>query len=98
MAEKIFLNDVGHLLTISTQLDLTGVNTATLEIRKPENVGSATWIASIFNTSTGTLVYVVQSGDMNTVGVYESNAFIWTSVANKFHGDTFNFEVFDKWQ
>lgn len=96
--DKIFLNDVGHVFTISTHFDLTGVNTATLEIQKPSDTGSSTWVASITNAESGTLVYITQSGDINIAGTYEGNAYAWISDTNKVHGDTFNFEVFDIWQ
>jgi len=93
---KIYLNDLGHIFTISTEKDLTNVNSATLEVLKPDNT-SVSLVASISNVNSGLLVYVTQSGDMSLQGIYEAQAKIWSNSDNEFKGDTFNFEVFSRY-
>lgn len=91
---KLYVDDVGHTFTIKTELDLTAVNTVTLEVSKPNNVGSSTWVASVSNASSGSVVYVTLSGDLNVVGEWEAQVKIWESATSFFHGETFNFNVF----
>lgn len=93
--DKIYINDVGHIFTIKTEVDLSSVNTATIELSKPDNVGSATWTASISAATSGQLVYVTQSGDLDTAGWWEAQAKIWESDTSQFHGETYNFHVFN---
>ncbi len=92
--DKIYINDVGHVFTFKTEVDLSSVNTATIELSKPDNAGSATWIASVSAASSGQLVYVTQSGDLDVTGWWEAQAKIWESAASNFRGATFNFHVF----
>lgn len=95
--DKIFLDDRGHVFTVQIGVDLTSINTVTLEVLKPMRVSSATWVGSITVAGSGTINYVIQSGDLDTAGIWEAQARIWKSNSSYFHGDTFNFEVFSKW-
>jgi len=96
-SNKLYLNDVGHQFTVKTGTDLTGVNTVTLEVFRATDSSTSTWISSVSNNSSGTIIYVTQSGDLSTQGIYEAQARAWFSAIKIFHGETFNFEVFSKW-
>jgi hypothetical protein len=98
MSSKLYVNDRGQLFTIKTEIDLSNVNTVTLEMKEPGTQDSVSWIASVSNPTSGTVTYVVQSGDLSTIGIWEGQVFAWESNSSYFHGDTFNFEVFDSWQ
>lgn len=95
--DKLFLNDVGHVFTVYTGVDLSSINTVTLEVLKPLEASNVTWVASITTAGSGEINYIVQSGDLDTVGIWEAQAYIWKSDTSYFHGDTFNFEVFSLW-
>ena len=95
---KLYKDRVGYIFTIRTGKELSSVQSAELKIRKPENIGSATWIASISNAGSGELTYIIQSGDFSNAGIYEAQPFIWESSISHFDGETFNFQVFDIWQ
>lgn len=94
--DKLFINDVGHVFTVDVQNNITGVNTATLEILKEDGT-IENWITSVTNAGSGILTYVTTIGDINQVGIYEAQAFVWSSSLSNFHGDVFNFEVFSRW-
>jgi hypothetical protein len=92
--DKLYIEDVGHVFTFKTETDLSSVNTATIELSKPDNVGSATWIASVSAATSGQVVYITQSGDLDTTGWWEAQVKVWESATSNFHGNTFNFHVF----
>jgi len=92
-SNKIYLGDRGHVFTIQTYVDLSSVNTVTLQVLDPGG-SLLTWVGSITVAGSGTMNYVTQSGDLNTAGVWEAQSYIWKSNSSYFHGDTFNFEVF----
>jgi hypothetical protein len=98
MPDKLYQNDVGHQFTVRTFTDFTSVNTVTLEVRQPQQVGSATWIGTISETTSGDFTYTIQSGDLANAGVYELQAKAWVSATNFQHGETFNIVVLPRWK
>lgn len=94
--KKIFVNDVGHNFTIKTEVDLTNVNSLSLEILRPDD-SALSVVMSASNLTSGIATYITRSGDMSVAGEYEFQAFLWTSETNKFHGDVFNTQVFSKY-
>lgn len=94
--DKIYVGDVGHNFTIKTEVDLTNVNSLSLEILKPDDT-TASQLMSASSPTSGEATYITQSGDFIVAGIYEFQARLWTSETNIFNGETFNTEVFSRW-
>jgi hypothetical protein len=94
--DKIYVDDVGHNLTIKTEIDLTNVNSLSLEILRGDE-STLSVVMSASTPTSGIATYITQSGDFSVAGVYEGQAKLWTSATNIFHGETFNFQVFSKY-
>lgn len=76
MAQKIYLGDIGTIITVETGADLTGATTMEFLIKKPSGAGD-TWTAVIPGGSVaqdGILIYTTILGDLDESGQYALQA------------------------
>ena len=99
---KIYKDDFGTKIIVSTGVDLTGVTTKEIVIKKPSGTIVA-WGAGIEGVATeGKLSYITVSGDINEVGAYCGYVHIEFEVGGKivsqYIGETFSFQVFNAFE
>jgi len=91
---KIYKGDTGTLLLVYTGIDLSGVITCAIKVKKPDG-SSVVWNGAPYGDPTdGIIVYITQEGDIDQSGVYCANAYVETA-AGKWTGETFKFVVAD---
>lgn len=98
MAGKIYKDDVGVIIRVETELDLTSAATYTLEVWKPNGV-KVSWAPTVVSPATaGILTYTTGSTDLNQEGTYKLQAKVtFTSPSKLYRGETATFKVYDYW-
>ena len=64
---KVYKNDVGTIVKIDLQTDLSSATSITINVKKPDGT-SEVWNPTVYETVY--LRYVIQSGDLNLSGTY----------------------------
>lgn len=94
MADKMYVGDVGTIITVDCGEALTGATTTNLLVKKPGG-SIVTWSAAIYNTNY--LRYTIQVNDLDENGVYHLQAYVimpsWTG-----RGETDQFTVYDPYE
>jgi len=92
MANKIYISDIGTIILIDMGENISLAIGITLDVIAPKS-NNKIWIPDIEGTNF--LRYVIDEGDLDQVGIYKINPKLtlgdWTG-----HGDTVEFEVFNK--
>lgn len=90
---KPYVDDVGTLIEVETDVILTG--NAILEMRmvKPDGTTVA-WTATIKGTDSSVAQYTVKVNDFDTVGIWHGQIYVSWDVNNIWSGAPFSFELF----
>jgi hypothetical protein len=76
---KIYVGDIGTIIKVDMQENLTGYVTAVLKVKKP-NGALVEWTSSVDNHPTtgvlSVLGYIALEGDLNMRGVYKIQPYI----------------------
>jgi len=79
---KYYTNEVGRIVDIDTNLDLSSVNTTYISVIKP-NDDADVWSGVVAGTNNDIIRYTTEEGDFDQAGVYQLTAQInsgsWTS-------------------
>lgn len=86
---KVFVGDIGTVLTVDTKSDVSSASQSDIEVQKPDG-SISTWTGAV--NSSNYIKYIVGSGDFNIPGNYICQAYIelptWTG-----HGEPFSIVV-----
>jgi hypothetical protein len=95
MAQRIYVGDVGTILTVDAQdpdaaaINLTGM-TLTLEVWKPGATSPVSWAGTMVGTTK--IRYAVVTGDWSVAGEYRIQAKILDGT-KPIHGAAYRFDV-----
>lgn len=89
---KIYENDIGTTIMVETKVDLTNYSSLALMVVKPSGT-EVQWIPSSPTPSSGVLVYVTVSGDLDEIGVYRVYAVVTYADGSSFTGEVDTFTV-----
>jgi len=90
---KVYQNDVGTIIELSTGVDLTNATVLKMKIKKPDGT-ILTPTATVYGDPTdGKIRYSVVAGDLDLVGDYYVASYVEFGT-EKFTGETAKFEVF----
>ena len=99
---KIYKDDFGTKIVVSTGVDLTGVATKNIVVKKPSGT-IVTWNASIEGVATkGQLSYIIVSGNLDEAGLYCAYVHIKFEtggiITAQYIGESFSFQVFNAFE
>jgi len=95
---KIYIGDVGIKVKVETGIDLTDATTCVIKVAKP-NGQLKEWAAVRESPYTsGILSYVTIGIDLDVAGTYLGMAYIETSGGGKYFGESFSFQVWEKFK
>jgi hypothetical protein len=91
MSEKVYVGDIGTIIEIDMQENISTATELKLKVRKPDGT-QVEWTPSIYGTNY--LRYTLQVGDLDMAGTYALQPYMtigtWTG-----RGDTVSFTVYD---
>ena len=87
---KVYVGDIGTVVTLDCGTDISALSSATIEVRKPNNA-SASWPASL--SGTDFITYTAVSGDFNQAGAYRLQARVAIG-AGVWRGETIVLQVY----
>lgn len=94
MSDKIYVGDVGTIITVDCGEDISTATVNQLAVQKPDGT-VVTWEASVYNTNY--LRYTVQTDDLDQAGVYKVQSKItlpsWSGL-----GETDEFTVYEAYE
>jgi len=94
MAEKVYKDDVGTVIEINMQEDISDATTSNILVYKGEG-SEATWTATVYNSNY--LRYTITSDDLDESGIYYLQpSLVIGSWSGK--GEVCSFEVFEEWR
>ncbi len=79
MSEKIYVNDIGTIISLNCGADVSDATSAKILVKKPDN-SEHEWVAEVKNSQY--VEYSVLTGDLNLAGEYFLQAFIETPAWN----------------
>jgi len=92
--DKVYINDAGTVLEASTNKTLTGATTLRFEMTKPDGT-TVNWNATIKAGDNTVAQYTIQAGDLDQAGVWKGQVYAEWSASQKWHGETFEIEVYN---
>jgi hypothetical protein len=91
MGNKIYVGDIGTVITLDTNETISSATTTDIEVKKGDGT-TATWTGSL--SGSDSVEYTVVSGDFSCSGVYKVQAYVvmtdWSGL-----GETAEFQVYD---
>jgi hypothetical protein len=75
MSSKPFVGDIGTVITVNTQTDLTDATVLKLMVLKPDE-SEVEWVGTKYNSTY--IRFVTRDGDLNLAGEYKVQAYIET--------------------
>lgn len=90
--EKIYVGDIGTVFRINCNTDISDATLVQILIQKPDDETQEEWTGSVVDSNY--IEYTTVDGDIDQVGNYYGMVYIETP-AGKWHGEMFNFMVFD---
>lgn len=90
---KPYVGDIGTLIEVETETDLTGNATLQLDMVKPDGT-EVSWTSSIKSGATSVAQYTIVSGDFDVAGVWYGQLYVSWDASNIWRGQTFSFELF----
>lgn len=91
---KIYKDDIGVLIKADTGIDLSGAASMELKVLKP-SAEEVSWIAYEDETDAGYIDYITVDGDLEEVGVYKIQAWVYITAESIHRGETFYLQVYD---
>lgn len=86
MAEKLYVGDIGTVITCEVSADITGYSAALIKYKKPDDT-TGSFTATVSNATTGTLTYTLVSGDLDQAGDWTFWADITMTSTDHWTGD-----------
>jgi len=72
---NIYVDDIGTILRLDIDEDLTDASTTEIRYKKPDG-STGVWVATKSSTHDNCIEYIMQSGDMNLEGQYKVYAYL----------------------
>ena len=91
MGNKIYVGDIGTVVTLNTNETISSATTTDIEVRKGDGTVT-TWTGSLSGTTDVT--YTIVSGDFSCSGVYKVQAYVVTPAWSGL-GETAEFQVYN---
>jgi len=98
MANKMYQGDVGTILRVNTNIDLSGHTESStyLNIKLPSGT-EIIWDLEVEGSlEDGILYHTCEYGDLEQAGTYTGQVYV-TFGANHWLGETFTFRVYESW-
>lgn len=89
---KIYVGDVGTVLTVETNSTLTGASATNLKILKADGT-EVTWTGAINGTTQ--IDYTFVADDINVAGDWYLNSFVTFAGGDQWTGETVKFKVYN---
>jgi hypothetical protein len=93
MADKMYVGDIGTIIRVDTEADLTNSTTRQIKVKKPDGT-TADWTATLYDTTK--IQYTIQSGDFDQAGNYQAHAYVILP-SGTWRGEHFTFQVYAEW-
>lgn len=94
MSDKVYVGDVGTIITVDCGEDISTATVNNLVIKKPDGT-TETWTGSIYNSNY--IRYTIQSGDLDQSGVWKVQSVVtlpsWSGL-----GETATFRVYEAYE
>lgn len=94
MGNKVYIGDIGTVITLNTNETISNATTTDIEVRKGDGT-LATWTGSL--SGSDSVTYTVVSGDLSCSGIYKMQAYIvmpgWSGL-----GETTEFQVYNMFE
>ena len=94
MANKVYVGDIGTIITLDTGEDITSATTCDIKVRKGDGT-LTTWTGVLSDSNS--ISYTILAGDLNCTGTYSVQAYIimpsWRGL-----GETAQFRVYDTFE
>jgi hypothetical protein len=94
MAERVFKDDIGTIIEINLQENISAATNLKYKVKKPNGV-EVDWTPTLYGTNY--LRYPVIAGDLNLTGIYYIQPYMtlggWTG-----RGDTVDLTVYDHFE
>jgi len=92
MADKMYVGDVGTVITVETNSVLTGASATNLKILKADGT-EATWVGAINGTTQ--IDYTIKADDLSVAGNWFLNSFVTFASGDQWTGETVKFPVYN---
>lgn len=90
MANKIYVGDIGTVITLNTNETISTATATDIKVRKGDGT-ITTWVGSL--SGTDSVTYTVVDGDLSCQGIYKVQAYVvtpgWSCL-----GETAEFQVY----
>lgn len=94
MANKVYVGDIGTIIEVNMQEDISSATVTQLNIKKPGGI-EVTWDGEIYNNNF--IRYTITDGDLDVSGLYQVAPYI--EIGNwKGLGEGSKFLVWEKYQ
>lgn len=94
---KIYKDDIGVLVRADTGVDVSGAASMEFRVLKPGDTTETTWIAEEDSTE-GYIKYVTVEGDLDEIGLYKIQAWVYFTAASIHRGETFLLQVYEHFE
>jgi len=91
MGNKIYVGDIGTIITLDTNETITSATTTDIEVKKGDGT-ITTWIGELYGADS--VKYTIVDGDLSCSGIYKVQAHVITSNWSGL-GETAEFIVYD---
>lgn len=95
MAERHYVGEIGTVITVDCNVDISGAVAQELRVRKEDGT-EETWTASVFGTQY--LRHTTVAADFSVAGEYALNAYVEDSDGWKGLGETDTFRIYDSFR
>lgn len=90
MGNKIYVGDIGTVITLNTNETISSATTTNIKVKKGDGT-TATWVGSL--SGSNSVTYTIVADDLSCSGIYKVQAYVvmsdWTGL-----GDTVEFQVY----
>ena len=90
MGNKVYVGDIGTLITLDTNESILSATTTDIKVKKGDGT-IATWVGSL--SGTDSVTYTTVDGDFSCLGIYKVQAYVvmtdWSGL-----GETAEFRVY----
>jgi|LGVE01.1.fsa_nt_gb hypothetical protein len=94
MGNKIYVGDIGTVIVLDTNEDISSATTTDIKVKKGDGT-TATWTGLLFGSDSVT--YTIVDGDLSCPGTYKVQTYIvmtsWSGL-----GETAEFHVYDEFE